>query len=282
MISPPPRSLGFDALWQSLTVRPLLLTFGLLLGLVGTIQFVVFTLIFSTLFESLLGPDLTNLRKTGTITTGEVINTQEITNTTINGAHPYRVDFSYDRQGERKLGSMRSLDRRIIRSWEPGTRVNVKYLDDQAVITDISPVEFPAFLKFIPLFFVPVAMVGLICLFIALFSARRKHQLFKHGELRDAEFRAVEGQIIDPGTPQKIFGFPILMRTHNSFKPRVTINYAYRDSFDRECIGSSLSTDQTIARDLKRGDPIRILVLPTNEHISTILDTPAERALTNR
>ncbi|MCA9094968.1 MAG: hypothetical protein KDA68_15890, partial [Planctomycetaceae bacterium] len=212
MISPPPRSLGLDALWQSLTVRPFLLTLGLVLGVVGTIQFVVFWLIFSSLFQSLSGPDLTNVLKSGTETTGKVTKIQELRNTTINGEHPFRIDFSYERQGVERNGSMQSLDRQIIRKWEPGTQVAVKYLDDQAVLTEISPVKFPAILKLFPFFFAPVSLVGLVCLFIALFFARRKHQLFKHGELRDAEFRAVEGLMVDAGTPQKIFGLPILMR----------------------------------------------------------------------
>jgi len=248
---------------------------GIIFGFFGTIQSIAFFFIFQLLLST---PDLTEVRKRGIETNGEITRIKEVNNTTVNGEHPIRIDFSYDEQGEKKSGSMQTMDRHVI-DWKPGTQTKVKYFNGQALLTEVSPFEFPAFVKYLPLLGIPFTAAGIGCLIISLLAAKRKFGLLKYGEIRPAEFRAVEGGMTGRETPVKFGFFQLQMMSQNQIHPRVVVNYAYRDSFDRELIGSSSTTDLTIARDLKRGDPLQILVHPSNEKISMILDTPAERAL---
>jgi hypothetical protein len=55
--------------------------------------------------------------------------------------------------------------------------------------------------------------------------------------------------------------------------------YTYLDAAGREVLGSAPSRDLTLLNGKKRGDAIDILVLPTDERHSTILDSAAERVL---
>lgn len=284
-IDPPPRSLGWDAVRQCLAERPILMLFGAFLPLLSIFQFLTVTFIFSELF----GSDLSEVQRRGQEVPGEVVRIEEMRNRTINGEHPYQVDFRYHIAGVEREGSMQARSRNSdVAKWEVGKKVTVKTLGDQAMIAEIPIDKFPFPFPFpVTLIYLHQAIffgVGCVCLHFGLRAAKQRYRLLKEGEVREGEILGVEGgplAISISSFWSPFFGIFPYFGSHPPpiLQPRWRVTYHHQDETGRELTGDSRTTDATLCREAKRGDRVRILVIPGEEQVSLILDVAVERVL---
>jgi hypothetical protein len=124
--------------------------------------------------------------------------------------------------------------------------------------------NFPSEFLFIPLIF---GIFGIPAFAYAIAGALRKRRILMHGGLRPAKLLAM--------TPVSSFG-PF---GGGWFKTRFETSYAFKADDGSERFGRSLTTDLSLLNDKKRGDEVEILVLPTSDRHTLILDSKARQLL---
>jgi len=269
MIPDPPRQLSLAALWQAVRARPR----SLLIGAAFTV-IPIFQIVFFTLFTRLGPPGLPSLsdirvRNEGIPARGEIVRVEVVDNLTINGVKPMRVFFRYKVDGKEREASMITDSVAEVSTWQQGRPVEIRYLDDKAILTEVPSIMHGAeiYVLLMPLFsFVLFAVPFLV---YAGTGIRRRYRLFKLGVVRPAKLSSFEA-LASYWTRQ--------WGPSAQFKA----TYTYADSGGREIFGMAPSADLTLLNEKKKGNEISILVLPTDERRSTILDSPTERVLMPR
>lgn len=206
------------------------------------------------------------IRTAGKTGHGEVTRIEDVPNFSVNGIQPRRIFFRYKADGIERDASMETVSVTEVSNWQMGRVIEVSYLDGQAVIVGLKPVEFP--LPLPVMLFAPVAMfvlLGFPFLAYGVTGAIWTYRLLRLGVVRPAKLLSFESQS----------SFLSWNRT-----ARFKATYRYTDSTNREHSGSASSIDLTLLNQKKKGDEIEILVLPHDELRSTILDSATERALT--
>jgi hypothetical protein len=259
VIPDPPRQLRFDALRLVLRRRPSLF-FGAMFLAIPVLQYLVVTLVMVPVFQ---GQDEAKIRAEGRAAKGEVIRVEDVPNLSINGISPKRVFFHYQADGVERETSTITVSVAEVAKWQKGRRVDVRYLDGRATIVDVQPVDFP-----IPMSFIWAGQIAMLCLGGALLGfgvvrARRAYGLLKHGVVRPAKLVSCEA-------------LSLTMWSH--LAPRFNATYVYADSSGHEIFGCATSADLLLLSQ-KKGEEVRVLVLPGDERRSTILDSAAERVL---
>jgi hypothetical protein len=151
-----------------------------------------------------------------------------------------------------------------VSGWKSGRPVAVVYLNGEAILADIHPVEFPIPRGLVIASIVCWSLAVVAVLAYGLAGARRKYLVLRHGVLREGKLLSFETWTMFTSS------FP-----SGAFRA----SYTYVDSTGRERLGVSRSRDLTLANHKQKGDPIEILVMPADERLSTLLDSAAERAL---
>jgi len=278
VIPDPPRKIGFDALWLAMQERPRSLLIGVVFIFAPFIQVFVFLMAFSPYLGELRNPAI---RSTGTSTRGEVIRVEDVRGFPVDGVQPKIVFFRYQAEGVERERSMTTLSVDEVSRWQKGEPVPVLYNDKGAIIDGLEPAHLPFFgvLMIISVSTgVPIAVALLV---YAILGIRRKYRLLKEGVSRQGKLISFEA--LSPFlVPEKLISreFPQLARAEST--GRFLATYLYLDATGRELRGGASSRDLMLLNGKKKGDEIEILVLPSNERRSTILDGPAERVLTRR
>jgi hypothetical protein len=259
VIPNPPRKLGLEALQLALRERPRTLTFGAFGILIPVAQALVLWL-FSTLAHN---ADDARIRAGGKAAQGEILRVEDAFGPTLNNVPPKNVTFRYKADGVEHEKSV-TVNAPEVSGWKSGRPVAVLYLGDDAILTEIHPVEFPIPPGLMIASIVCWSLAVVAILAYGLAGARRKYLVLRHGEPREGKLLSFETWNMFPSS------FP-----SGWFRA----SYTYVDSAGRERLGVSRSRDLTLANHKQKGDPLEILVLPADERLSTLLDSAAERAL---
>lgn len=127
-----------------------------------------------------------DILKKGTTAKATVNQISEITNVTVNGLHPVEITYVYQSNGHKVKDKFQTLDLDKISLLQEGNIVNVKYYNNESILTDFDSYSFPiGFIYFAPLMFL---IPGLIIFSLALFPALKKRKLYKTGVITDAHF----------------------------------------------------------------------------------------------
>ena len=135
-----------------------------------------------------------------------------------------------------------------------------------ATIVGLEPAELPLTRTLIIVSVVGWLILAVPFLGYGIVGMRRKYQLLKHGVPSQAKLIALE-----------LAGSPLLVWSQANC---VAVSYSYLDSTGRERPGHARTRDLTFATGKQKGDSVDILVLPSDEQRSTILDSATERVLT--
>jgi hypothetical protein len=278
VIPDPPRKLGFDALWLAMQERPRSLLFGAVLVFAPFVQVFVFLMMFSPYLSELKNPAI---RSTGKSTQGEVIRVEDVRGFPVDGVQPKIVFFRYQADGVERERSMTTLSVDKVSRWQNGQPIPVLYNDKGAIIDGLEPAHLP-FLGVLMIISVSTEVLIAVALVVyAVLGIGRKYRLLKEGVSRQGKlisFEALSLFLLPEMTIAR--RFPELTRPEST--GRFLATYSYLDAAGREVLGSAPSRDLTLLNGKKKGDPIEILVLASNERRSTILDGPAERVMTRR
>jgi hypothetical protein len=226
----------------------------------------------AVLFLFVLAPFARQLQVSKAVSTGEhipgeVVSVERAEGFSLNGIQPKQVRFRYRVNGSDREGSMMTLSVAKVEGWKQGEPITVQYDagSDAAAIVGLEPAELPFTRVLIVMSIVAWVVVAVPFLAYAILGVRRKHQLLKYGTPRSGKLVALELA----GSPLRFWP------STNCF----VVSYSYLDSTGRERPGRARSRDLTFATGKQKGDSVDILVLPTDERRSTILDNPAERVL---
>ena len=249
-----PRPVGvktiFDLLKQKRTHLTLAIVFTLTPLGIGLIFLSVFTMIDSDVPKV----DYEQVSKNGKSTTATItkIATQE--NMTINNEHPSIISYKYT-NGDKEIESQyNALDPDKIGSMSVGDTIEVKYLSDSSIIPGLEHFEFPVGLIWSLL--TPLLAVGLIFLVLLYLSVRNKIDLYRHGEVRDAEIVSL--------TLKR--GLPI-----SGIGQGITVHYQYTTTRGQGILGESFSNDYSMLNSRKQGDLVKIFVSPDDESKSCLI-----------
>lgn len=260
MIAEPPRKLGFGVFWSALWDRPRSLMFGAWFTIFPLLFLIPFAIVMSTFTTH--QPDHAKISASGLETNAEVVKIETVRNVEINGVNPKRIFFRYSVNGNTKQTSMDTLSIDEVSDWKSGRQITIRYLGDEATIPTLEPADFPDFIfVLMPLFF---GIFGLPFLLYSIIGARNKLKIMSLGFVKKARLLSL--------APINSIGMWFL-------KARFEATYVFQDAKGNEIFGSSLTADLILLNEKKKGDEIEILVLPTQETKSLILDTPNLRRL---
>jgi hypothetical protein len=260
MIPNPPRQLRIGALRLAVRRRQSLF-FGALFIVISIAQYTLLTLVFVPIFQ---GQDEAKIRAAGKSAKGEVIQVEDVPNLSVNGVTPKRVFFRYQADVLEREASMMTESVAEVSKWQKGRPVGVRYLDGRATIVDVQPIDFPIPMSLMWTGQVAMLVLGGALLVFGLIGARRTYRLLKYGVVRPAKLVSCEA--LSPSLSSRLTA-------------RFKATYVYADSTGHEIFGSATSTDLLLLSQ-KKGDEVRVLVLPEDERRSAILDSPTERMLT--
>jgi hypothetical protein len=278
VIPDPSRKIGFAALWLAMQERPRSLLIGVVLIFAPFVQVFVFLMMFSPYLGELRNPVI---RSTGKSTRGEVVRVEDVRGFPVDGVEPKIVFFRYQADGIERERSMTTLSVDKVSRWQKGESVPVLYNDKGAIIDGLEPAHLP-FLAVLMIISVSTEVLIAVALLVyAILGIRRKYRLLEEGVSRQGKlisFEALSLFLLPETTIAR--RFPELTSPEST--GRFLATYSYLDAAGRELRGAAPSRDLTLLNGKKKGDPIEILVLRSNEQRSTILDGPAERVMARR
>ena len=241
------RTVNFSTKFKLVMQKPIKATFAFVFTFFALIIAIVLGIISSALKGDFPEVNYEEVNQHGTSVTGTINEIEIQYNTIVNGKHPAILSYSYEYKGVLKTSKVKTLEPSKVKQLSIGDPIVVKTLNDQSIIIGFKPFSFP-----IGFFFIFPAMflvIGLVFLFPLLYSVSKKLKLYKEG-------RIIEGEILAM-TPNS--GLPI-----TNIGKSVDVHYSYIDSQGARQIGNSKTTDFSILNDKKKGEAIKILVLPRN------------------
>jgi hypothetical protein len=266
MIIDPPRKLGLRAFWGALWDRPRSLMFGAWFTIFPLLLLIPFYLLMSAFVSH--QPNHKKISANGLETNAEVIKIATVHNVQINGTNPKRVFFRYTLNGNSKQASMDTLSIDEISDWKPGRLIAIRYLGNEATIPSLEPAYFPFFIfLLVPLLF---WLIGLPSLAFCIVGAKNRLKIMKLGVVKKARLLSLAPIYSLP---------PIYSFAWWFLKTRFEATYVFQDASGNQAFGASLTTDLMLLNEKKKDDEIEILVLPTQETKSLILDAPLLRKL---
>ncbi len=228
--------------------KPIQALFGFLFTLMPMLIIIPLGIVFSSLDSDIPEANYDEVNQNGTLVVGTVDDIEVQYNTQINGQHPAILSYSFEFDGQTKFSKVKTLEPTKVEQLNVGDSVDIKTLNNQSIIVGFRPYSFP--IGFIFFFPIPFLIIGLPFLISLLFGVSKEVKLYKEGQLIDGEILAM--------TPNS--GLPI-----TNIGQSVNVHYQYNDSKGKRQIGKSKTTDFSILSDKKKGETIKVLVLPTNE-----------------
>lgn len=144
--------------------------------------------LYSNSFEPYQKYDTEAILSEGTTGRATITNISAIKNITVNGEHPLEITYLYDNDGIELEDRFQTMDFKKTANLKGGSIVNVKFLGNESIITDLESYRyrFPfEFILILPLIFL---LVGIAFLIIALLPALKKYKLYRYGIPIDARF----------------------------------------------------------------------------------------------
>jgi hypothetical protein len=249
-----PRQVGLKTIIDLVKQKRVHVAVGLIFTLIpfafGAILLLVTTLIDSDLPDV----DYDNVNKNGKQTTATITDIETQSNITINNEHPSIISYKYNGDGKKIESQYRTLDPDRINRMNIGDTIEVKYLADTSMIVGLDPFEFPFDMFFKIL--IPFLIIGLTMLGLLYLRVRGDIDLYKHGEMREAEIVSM--------TPKN--GLPI-----SGIGQGVTVHYQYKTSRGQNILGESFTSDYAVLNSKKQGDLIKIFVSADNDSKSCLI-----------
>ena len=251
MINREPRPVGFKTILDLLKQKPMHLTMGLVFSI---IPFLIGGIMISILHD----PDVPTIDyeaidQNGTTTKGTITNIDTQTNLLINNEHPQILHYQYFDGVRTVEDKFKVLDPDKVDRMAIGDTVDVKYLADGSIIMGLEPLNgsMNVFWNILLIFLV----IGAAILFLLYWRIRRQANLYRYGEVRDAEIISL--------TPKAGLHRSGLGQT-------VIVHYQY-NSRGQNVLGESETSDYTILTSKTQGDTIKIFVSPENESRSCLV-----------
>ncbi|HEV8515189.1 MAG TPA: DUF3592 domain-containing protein [Cyclobacteriaceae bacterium] len=253
------RQVGLKTIFDLVKQKRVHFTVGLVFTLIP-FAFGAILLLVSTLTDSdLPDVDYDYVSKKGKLTNAILTDIETQSNITINNEHPSIISYKYNNEGKEIETQYRSLDPDRINRMNIGDTVKVKYLADSSIIVGLEPFEFPfdMFSKIL----IPFLIIGLTMLGLLYLRVRGEIDLYRHGEVKEAEVVSI---ILKNGLPISGIG------------QGATVHYQYKTAQGQNMLGESFTSDYTILNNKKQGDLIKIFVSRDNELKSCLIPKLAQ------
>lgn len=249
-----PRQVGLKTIFDLVKQKRVHFTVGLIFTLIpfafGAILFFVTTLIDS----DLPNVDYDIVNKNGKLKTATITDIETQSNITINNEHPSIISYKYNGDDKEIESQYRTLDPDRVNRMNIGDSIEIKYLADTSIIVGLDPFGFPFDMFFRILF--PFLIIGLTLLGLLYLRVRGVINLYKHGEIKEAEIVSM--------IPKN--GLPI-----SGIGRGVTVHYQYKTTRGQSILGESFTSDYTVLNNKKQGDLIKIFVSADNDSKSCLI-----------
>jgi hypothetical protein len=249
-----PRPVGFKTIFDLLKQKRTHLTLGLVFTLMPLGVGVVLLSVFTMLDSDVPKVDYEQVNKNGQSTTATITKIVTQQNVTINDQHPSIISYKYS-NGDKEIETQyRVLDPDKIQSMNVGDTIEVKYLSDSSILPGLERFEFP--LGFFLRILTPLLVVGLALLIFLYLRVRNEIDLYRRGEVRDA-------QIISMTLTR---GLPI-----SGIGQGITVHYRYDTTRGQSIVGESFTNDYSLLNSRKQGDIVKIFVSADDESKSCLI-----------
>lgn len=179
------RQVGFKTILALLKQRRMNLSVGLIFTLLPFAIGGMFLLIISLIDSEIPDADYESISSSGMLTTATITDIETQSNITVNNEHPSIISYKYFKGDIEVDGIYRSLDPDKINRMDIGDTILVKYLADSSMIVGLEPFKFPFDILFNIL--ISFLVIGLFMLGLLYLRIRNELNLYKHGQVKDAE-----------------------------------------------------------------------------------------------
>jgi hypothetical protein len=247
------RKVSLKTIFDLLKQKPSHLIFGIIFTLIPLLFGIILSFIFSSIDPQSPEIDFDLIDANGVTIQATVNNIEVQDNISINNEHPRLISYSYN-NGDRLIDDkFRALDSVNVYKLSVGDTIQIKYFNEQTIIAGLKPYKFPT--KEILLIMISFLVIGLTALGLLYWRVRRQLNLFKNGNVTNAEIISM--------VPTS--GLPI-----SGLGQKVTVHYQYQTIDGQKILGKSVTSDYTILTSKKQGDIIKIFVSPNNETESSV------------
>jgi len=198
--------------------------------------------------------DYEQVNKNGKSTTATITKIVTQQNVTINNEHPSIISYKYTNGNKEIETQYKALAPDQIRRMNVGDTIEVKYLSDSSIIPGLEPFEFPLALLWSIL--IPFLGIGLVLLIFLYLRVRNEIDLYRRGEVRDAEIISMT----------HTRGLPI-----SGFGQGITVHYQYNTTRGQSILGESFTNDYSMLNSKKQGDLVKIFVSSDDESKSCLI-----------
>jgi hypothetical protein len=242
------RPVGFKTVLGLLKQKRTNFSLGIIFTLLPVAMGIMFLLITRLIDSDIPDADYTAVSNKGRLTTATITDIETQSNITINSEHPSIISYTYMDGNNKENGVYRSLDPDRIIRMDIGDTIQIKYLGDSSMIVGLDPFEFPFNLVFNIL--IPMLVVGIAMLTLLYFRIRSELNLYKHGEVKDAE---------------------VVSMTSKAGRQGFTVHYQYKSTLGQRILAESFTNDYAILNGKKQGDTIKIFVSTDDESKSCLI-----------
>ena len=248
------RQVGLKTIFDLLKQKTGHLIFGTTFTMIPFLIGGIFLLVFSLTGSNIPKVDHDLIDKNGPIIHATISDIEIQNNISINSEHPRVISYLY-KSGDKLIDDkFRTLDSAKTSRLSVGDTIQIKYYKGQTIITGLKPFAFPT--DILSLILIPFLVIGLIALGLLYWRIKRQIDLFKNGNVINAEIVSM--------TPTS--GLPI-----SGIGQKVIVHYQYQTANGQKRLGESTTTDYTILTSKTRGDNIKIFVSPENEAKSCVI-----------
>lgn len=247
-----PRQVGLKTIFDLVKQKRSLFYAGTLFTLIPFAFGAILLFVGMLIDSGLPDVDYDNVSKNGKLTKAIVTDIETQSNITINNEHPSIISYKYN-GGKEIESQFRALDPDRINRMNIGDTIEVKYLAGSSIIVGLEPFEFPFGIFFKIL--IPLLIIGLIMLGLLYLRVRTGINLYRYGELKEAEIVSIT---IKNGLPISGIG------------QGVTVHYQYKTTRGQRILGESFTRDYAVLNN-KQGDLIKIFVSAGNESKSCLI-----------
>jgi hypothetical protein len=225
---------------------------GLIFTLLPFAMGAIFLLVTTLTDSGIPDADYESVSSNGKLTTATITGIETQSNITINNEHPSIISYRYVKEDVEANGIYRSLDPDKINRMDIGDTIQIKYLAESSMIVGLESFTFP--FDILLNILIPFLVIGLIMLGLLYLRIRNELNLYKHGQVKDAEVISM--------TPKG--GLPIS-------GIGVTVHYQYKTTRGQSILGESFTSDYSILNSKKQGDTVKIFVSVSNESKSCLI-----------
>jgi hypothetical protein len=240
--------------FRLLKQKPALLLLGILLTILPAFMLAVFALVISIINTDFKEVDHEKINKQGKIASAKITGIEEQTNITINNEHPIIIYYNYTTEDSSVNATFRTLELDKVSDFTIGDQVNIKYIQDESIITDLKPFRFP--LEIVYLITIPFFFAGITAWILLFYHLQKALNLYKYGTVKEAELIAIS---------------PKSFSIFSSLASSMIIYYKYETTSGQKVFGKSTTNDYAIINTVKPGELIKIFVSSKNEQESCFI-----------